>query len=244
MGKITAGLAMLAAIPGWGQSFEVASIRQALEGNRQGPFEHVQVTPGSLTMRGVRFRTAVAWAYGVRDFQVTGPDWMDRQGFDIVAKSAGAEKEPELRAMLRALLAERFKLEAHKERKEMAAWVLTIGKDGLNPAVKPSDTEGAPLIQPNLAKGEVVVKRAPVSQLVELLAKVLRGPVVNETGLDGSYDATVNILKYVPDGSSAPDIEALAIRAIQAEFGLKVDHRKTLLDFVIVDRSEKEPVAN
>jgi uncharacterized protein (TIGR03435 family) len=89
-----------------------------------------------------------------------------------------------------------------------------------------------------------VVKRAPVSQLVEILAKVLRGPVVNETGLDGFYDATVNVLKYVPDGSSVPDIEALAIRAIQAEFGLKIDHRKTVMDFVIVDRSEKEPVAN
>jgi hypothetical protein len=201
MGKFTTGMALLVALPGWGQTFELASIRQAEEGRRSGPFESIQVSPGSLTMRSVRFRTAVAWAYGVRDFQVTGPDWMDRLGFDIAAKSGDTAKEPELRAMLRALLAER-------------------------------------------SKGEVVVKRAPVSQLVELLAKVLRGPVVNETGLDGNYDATVNLMKYLPDGSSAPDIEALAVRAIQAEFGLKVEHRKTLMDFVIVDRAEKIPVEN
>jgi uncharacterized protein (TIGR03435 family) len=244
MGKLTAGLSLLIAIPGWAQTFEVASIRQAQEGGRSGPFDQIQVSPGSVTMRGVRFRTVVAWAYGVRDFQVTGPDWMDGAGFEIAAKSGDAAKEPELRAMMRALLAERFKLEAHKERKETGAWVLSIGKNGLNPAIKPADTEGDPVIQPNLAKGEVSVKRVPVSQLVELLAKVLRGPVVNETGLDGKFDAAVNIMKYMPDGSSVPNIEALAIRVIQAEFGLKVEHRKTLMDFVIVDRAEKAPLEN
>jgi len=244
MGKIAAGLALLTALPGWGQNFEVASIRRAVEGSRMGPFDSIQVSPRSVTMRSIRFRAVVAWAYGVRDFQVNGPDWMDQIGFDIAAKSGDAAKESELRLMLRALLAERFKLEAHTERKETTAWVLTVGKNGLNPAIKPSDTEGDPLVQPNLSKGEVVVKRAPVSNLVELLAKILRGPVVNETGLDGKFDATVNLLKYVPDGSSAPDIEALAIRAIQAEFGLKVEHRKTLMDFVIVDRADQAPVEN
>jgi uncharacterized protein (TIGR03435 family) len=122
--------------------------------------------------------------------------------------------------------------------------VLTIGKNGLNPNVKPSDSEGDPLVQPYLAKMEVSVKRAPASQLVELLSKVLREPVIDETGLSGTFDATVNISKYIPDGSSAPDIVALALRAIQAEFGLEVKHRKTMMDYVIVDRTEKAPVEN
>jgi uncharacterized protein (TIGR03435 family) len=244
MGKEVAGLALLVAATGWSQSFEVASIRQAQEGGRRGPFESVQVTPLNLTMRAVRFRTAVAWAYGVRDFQVSGPDWIDQAGFDIAAKSAGEVKEKELRLMLRTLLADRFKLEIHHERKEQQAWVLTIGKNGLNPNIKESAIEGDPVIQPNLSKGEVIVKGAPVGQLVELLARVLRGPVVNETGLDGKYDATVNLLKYMPDGTGAPNLEALAIRAIQAEFGLKIENRKTMMDLVVVDRAEKTPLEN
>jgi hypothetical protein len=100
MGKFIAGMALLASA-GWSQSFEVASIRQVQGEGRRGPFESIQVSPGSLTMRGVRFRTAVAWAYGVRDFQVTGPDWMDQIGFDIAAKAEGVAKEPEMRLMLR-----------------------------------------------------------------------------------------------------------------------------------------------
>jgi uncharacterized protein (TIGR03435 family) len=243
MGKILSGMALLATAA-WSQSFDVASIRQVQGEGRRGPFESIQVSPGSLAMRAVRFRTAVAWAYGVRDFQVTGPDWMDHLGFDIIAKSEEAAKEPELRRMLQSLLAERFKLEAHQERKETPAFVLTIGKNGLPASLKQSDSDGDPLIQPNLAKMEVSVKRAPVSQLVELLAKVLREPVIDETGLSGTFDATVNISKYIPDGSSAPDIVSLALRAVQAEFGLEVKHRKTLMDFVIVDRADKAPVEN
>jgi uncharacterized protein (TIGR03435 family) len=243
MGKFVAGLALLAS-GAWGQSFEVASIRQIQDGGRRGPFESIQVSPGSVIMRAVRYRTVVAWAYDVRDFQVTGPDWMDQVGFDISAKAEGKAKEADLRRMMRTLLAERFKFEAHQDRKETTAYVLQIGKNGLTQTVKPSDTEGDPLIQPNLSKMEVSVKRAPVSQLVELLAKVLREPVIDETGLSGTFDATVNVSKYIPDGSTAPDITALALRAIQAEFGLEVKHRKTLMEFVIVDRSERAPVEN
>jgi uncharacterized protein (TIGR03435 family) len=246
MSKVVAGMAFALAAGSWAQTppaFEVASIRQSQEA-RRGPFENIQVTPGTLTMRAVRFRTAVAWAYGVKDFQVTGPDWMDELGFDIVAKSVEPSEAAELRRMLRALLADRFKLEVRQETRETPAWVVTIGTNGLPPGIKESIDDGDFQVQPNLAKGEVSVKRAPVNQLVEILAKVLRGPVVDETGLTGRYDATVNFMKYLPDGSTPIDVQALAIRAIQQELGLKIDHRKANLPFVIVLRVEKAPVEN
>jgi uncharacterized protein (TIGR03435 family) len=242
MGK-TIGLALLAATA-WGQTFEVAAVRRATEGGYRGPFDQIQVSPGSLAMRGVRLRKAIAWAYGVMDFQVKGPDWLDQVGFEIAAKSGGKEPEQELRLMLRALLAERLKLAVHEEDKEATAYVLTIGKSGLSPAVKLSSDDGDPLVQPNPSKMEVVVKRAPVSNLVELLSKLLREPVINETGLNGKYDATVNFAKYLPDGSTAPDVTATALRFIQGEFGLKVDHRKTTLHYVVVDHAEKDPMEN
>jgi uncharacterized protein (TIGR03435 family) len=244
MGRTIAGLALLA-LTGWGQTFEVASVRRAQEGTgNRGPFDQIRSSPDGLTMHGVRFRKAVAWAYGVMDFQVTGPDWLDHVGLDIAAKAADTVKEEDLRKMLRALLAERVKLAVREEEKETTAYVLTVGKSGVAPAVKASVDGGDPLIQPNPSKMEVTVKNAPVSQLVELLSKVLREPVVNETGLNGRYDATVNFSKYLPDGSSAPDIQGTAIRFIEAEFGLKVEHRKTMMRYIVVERAEKEPVEN
>jgi uncharacterized protein (TIGR03435 family) len=243
MGKFVAGLALLAATA-WGQAFDVASVRRAKEGGPRGPFDQIRVSPDGVSLHGVRYRKAIAWAYGVMDFQVTGPDWLDQVGLEIAAKAGGRVEEEELRQMLRTLLAERVKLAVREEDKETTAYVLTVGKNGLAPIVKASDEDGDPLIQPNPSKMEVVVKRAPVSNLVELLSKLLREPVVNETGLNGRYDATVNFAKYLPDGSSSPDVVATALRFIQGEFGLKIEHRKTMMHYVVVERAEKEPVEN
>jgi uncharacterized protein (TIGR03435 family) len=85
MVKISACLLLAAAA--WGQqpAFDVASVRP-VQGGRSGgggrglglPFlgmpANIQAAPGSLTMRAIRFRAAVAWAYGVREFQVAGPE--------------------------------------------------------------------------------------------------------------------------------------------------------------------------
>jgi len=243
MGKTIAGLALLV-ITACAQTFDVASVRRAKEGGYRGPFDQIRVSPDGVSLHGVRFRKAVAWAYGVMDFQVTGLDWLDQVGLEIAAKADGPVKEEDLRQMLRALLAERLKLAVHEEDKEATVYVLTVGKNGVSPAIKESSEDGDPLVQPNPSKMEVVVKRAPVTTLVELLAKILREPVVNETGLNGRYDATVNFSKYLPDGSSTPDVAATALRFIEAEFGLKVEHRKTKMHYVVVERAEKEPVEN
>jgi uncharacterized protein (TIGR03435 family) len=243
MGKTIVGVTLLLAT-GWAQSFDVASVRQAKEGVYRGPFDQIRVAPDGVSLHGVRFRKAVAWAYDVMDFQVTGPEWLDHVGLEIAAKAGGPVEEKELRKMLRALLAERVRLAVREEDRETTAYVLVVGKNGLSQAVKPSEEDGDPLLQPNPSKMEVVVKRAPVTNLVELLSKILREPIVNETGLNGRYDATVNFSKYLPDGSSAPDVTATALRFIEAEFGLKVEHRKTKLHYVVVERAEKEPVEN
>src|SRR5436190_1998619 len=71
-------------------AFEVASIRVTQGGTRGGMgmlMSPIKLTPGSLTMRGVSFRVCVAWANGVKEFQVNGPDWIDQARYDIIAKT-------------------------------------------------------------------------------------------------------------------------------------------------------------
>jgi uncharacterized protein (TIGR03435 family) len=248
MGKAMAGVALMMTAAGWGQTaappaFEVASVRRAQSENRHGLFDDIRVTPGSLTMRALRFRAAVAWAYGVKDLQVTGPGWMDQSGFDIIAKASGAATAEEMRPMLRTLLAERFQLEAHTERKETPAWVLTVGKNGLSEAVQPSREDGDIAIQPDPSKMQVTIRRGGTAQVVSILERVFREPVVDETGLNGKYDLTVNLSNYLSDGTGPPDVPSIAVRAIQ-DMGLKLEHRKVSMDFVTVDRAMKEPVEN
>jgi hypothetical protein len=131
------------------------------------------------------------------------------------------------------------------------AWhVFVPGKNG--PKVLESKTEGETSIEPNQRQMSVTIQRAPVSQLVEMLSNVLRAPVVDQTGLKGRYDLTVNIAKYAADmaaqgksldGAPADPLTLISM-VLQEELGLKLESKKMPLELVIVDHAEKVPVEN
>jgi uncharacterized protein (TIGR03435 family) len=227
--------------------FDVASIRASQigrggEGSRR---EKVQISPGSLNMQNVSLKSAIRWAYHVMDYQVSGPDWLNFERFDIAAKAAEPASEDQMRMMLQALLAERFKLALHRETKELPAYVLVVAKGGLK--FHESQTEGEPVLNPDKARMGVEVKGVPATQFIEMLSNILHAPVINKTGLEGRYDATVNVGKYMPDGSAgaAPfDPVSMVMTALQEELGLKLESKKMALDFLIIDRVEKVPVEN
>src|SRR5205814_6167137 len=108
----------------------------------------------------VTLRTCVQWAYGVQSFQVTGPFWTGAERYDIVAKTPSAASQQKLRAMLQSLLAERFKLEIHRDTKEMQVYTLVVGKNGHK--LKASEDDGEPSLSPG--RVNVVAKRMPLSE--------------------------------------------------------------------------------
>ena len=230
-------------------SFEVASVRAsgktAGEKNRR---ENIQFDPGSLTMRSVSLKSAIRWAYHVMDYQVSGPDWLSAERFDIAAKTAAPATEDQLRLMLQTLLAERFKLALHRQTRELPAYVLSVGKNG--PKFQESQSEGETDVKPDPGRMSVAVRRAPVSQLVEVLSNVLRMPVVDQTQLKGRYDITINAAKYAAEltpkgpGEAPIDLVALIMTGVQEEFGLKLESRKVPLDLLIIDLAEKIPTEN
>jgi uncharacterized protein (TIGR03435 family) len=201
-------------------------------------------------MRNVSLKSCIAWAWHVFSYQVNGPDWVDSERYEIAGKANGPATEDQLRLMMQGLLQERFKLAVHHQTKELSAYVLVPGKNG--PKVHESKTEGEPSIEPNQKQMSVTIQRAPVSQLVEMLSNVLRAPVVDQTGLKGRYDLTVNIAKYAadmaaqgrsPDGGPADPLTLISL-VLQEELGLKLEAKKMPLDLVIVDHAEKAPVEN
>jgi uncharacterized protein (TIGR03435 family) len=236
-------------------AFDVASVKPGQPGGRGGGMErrvlqNIQVSPGTVTARNASLRSCIRWAWHVSEFQVSGPDWLDSERFEITGKAAGPSTEAELRLMMQALLQERFKLTLHRQTKELSAYVLTIGKNGLK--VQESKTEGESSIDVNQRQFSVSVQRTPVSAMVEMLSNVLRAPVVDQTGLTGRYDITLNVAKYVGDmmaqgksiESTPVDPQALISMILQDEFGLKLDAKKMPLDVLVIDHIEKAPVEN
>ncbi len=196
-------------------------------------------------MRNVSLKSAIRWAYHVMDYQVSGPDWLGFERFDIVARAAGAASESELRTMLQALLVERFKLTLHKETKELPAYVLVVAKGGIK--FHESKEEGEPDAQSDKSGLAVTLKKVPASQFVEMLSSILHAPVINNTGLEGRYDATINIGKYMadlPQKEGAFDPIPMIVTGLQEELGLKLESKKMPLDLLIIDHAEKVPAEN
>ena len=136
---------------------------------------------------------------------MNGPDWLDTQRFDIVAKAAGQSTEDQLRIMTETLLADRFKVALHRTTKETQAYVLVIGKGGSK--LIESKTEGESELQPDQARMQLTILRTPLSSLTDMLYGILRTPVVDETGLKGKYDVSINMMKYVSMGSDGGSID-------------------------------------
>jgi uncharacterized protein (TIGR03435 family) len=249
---LTLSAFLLTAYGGFAQStsavpaFEVASVKVSQIGRAGGEGSRRQgitAEPGSLNMRNVSMMSAIAWAWGVPDFQVSGPAWLGSERYQIVAKAAGAAPEDQLKLMLQGLLADRFKLAVHREEKVMAMYVLTVAKGG--PKFQESTTEGEPDFgMPGRGGTSATLKRIPMSQVVSLLQNVLQAPVIDETGLKGRYDATLNIGQYIRTPMQIDEMPSIVASAVQDLLGLKLESKKGPVDMVIVDRAEKVPTEN
>jgi uncharacterized protein (TIGR03435 family) len=222
-------------------AFAVASIRPS---SAQVQFEHdgiTETTPGSVRMRDVTVATCITWAYGVQHGQVSGPAWMENEHWDIQAKADGAVKDEQLKLMMRALLQERFGLAFHRERKELRAYVLTVGKGERK--LRQADAAESPL-RTNSAMGSVV-RALTMQEFADFLSQPLQKPVVDRTGLPGRWDFAFDFTNYLPrrEGEERPDFEGVLNATLQGEVGLKLESEKTLVDVLVVDRVEK-PSAN
>lgn len=133
---------------GFGQEFEVASIKTYVAPAGGAPRGNAQGGPDLADPARVRYvnqslKDLLMSAYGVKAYQVSGPAWLDAQKFEIAAKVPEGATAGQVKIMLRNLLAERFKLAAHRETRELPVFELTVGKSGPKMKVasdKPADT--------------------------------------------------------------------------------------------------------
>ncbi len=128
-------------------SFEVASIRSAAQITpdmiTSGKL-HVgmKIDAGRVDIGFASLRDLVMQAYEVKPYQVTAPDWMAAQRFDVLAKMPDGATKEQVPAMLRTLLEDRFKLVAHRENRELPVYSLEVGKNG--PKFKEAPPKEAP----------------------------------------------------------------------------------------------------
>jgi uncharacterized protein (TIGR03435 family) len=233
-------IAGLAGAAAWGQSFAAASIRPSAGEVR---FEHdgaVRAMPESVTMRDVLLTSCMEWAWGIQENQISGPEWIRGDRYDIMARAERPVTVDQLKLMMRALLKERFGLEFHRERKEMTAYEMTVAKGGHK--MKEAAADEKPSRENTVIS--TIAKAITMRQFADFISQPLRMPVVDKTGLTGRYDFILNFTAYLPTGEKnmTPDFDnnnGIILSAIQGELGLKLESRKLPVETYVIDRVEK-----
>jgi uncharacterized protein (TIGR03435 family) len=241
MTKRVAGLSLILFVSGWaaGQpAFEVASVKLSQSTSRPT----VEVSPGGLTIDG-SLGYILQWGFGVKGYQLTGPGWLASQRYRIAAKPAAPASPGDLRLMLQALLAERFRLAFHRETKEMPVYALVVARSGPKLTESKSEGEAITTNNPKRVGSGGTSLRTSMSQLADLLDGSCPDPVVDRTGLAGRYDFTLDISSYLP-GIQPGDLPSILNEALQKQLGLGLERRKVPIEMLIVDRVEKVPVEN
>ncbi|MFZ0962685.1 MAG: TIGR03435 family protein, partial [Terriglobia bacterium] len=127
---------------------DMAKMREQIQAGRMPRFgPHVTASQAEYTY--MTLKDLIATAYKVKSYQISGPDWLATEHFDIVGKIPDGASKDDAPTMLEALLADRFKLAAHRDTKEQQVLALLVGKDGPklkdSPAAPPPIDENAPL---------------------------------------------------------------------------------------------------
>ena len=226
-------------LKGQSKEFEVASIKPSAPAPMGEVRMNMQITPGGrLVAEGMSAKFLIQYAYDVRDFQVTGgPSWMGALQWDINAKAESASTPDQTRMQMQALLAERFKLQFHRETKEMSTYALVVAKGGSK--LKVSEVDGSDKNKGgrmSMGRGQFGGNGLPVGSIARALGQVLDHSVIDQTGLEGNYDFE---LKWKPEQAPPEDPGPSVFTALQEQLGLKLESTKGQVEMLIVDRIEK-----
>ena len=228
-------------------AFEVASIKPASLQEPGRVSTRMSSDAGMLRYTNVSVSDVIGQAYRVQQNQISGPAWLDTERFDIAAKiPAGAAKD-QIPRMFQALLAERFKLAFHREKKELPIYTLVAAKSGTKLQRAESSTGLSIGTNP---KGAHVTGQVSIQWLSDYLSTRLGREVLDQTELDAVYAVA---LTWVPDpaeepgslNGSAPAAPGPSLfTALQEQLGLKLVATRGPVEVLVIDHVEKSPTEN
>ena len=263
--------------------FEVAALRPVQIGGAEISVG-LRNQGDRILIGGFTFREYVALAYRLRPYQVVGPDWITADRFELNAKRPDGTTADQIPEMMQKLLDDRFGLKVHRDKREMPVHALVVSQPPLRLT---ASSETAPQPQPagpgnvavsgsadgvvaNLANGasygffpngKFEGKRMTMEVLASTLERLVDRPVVDVTGLKGSFDFVFNFppeayqpiiirsavnagipmapqaLRFM-EASGSPIVDAIE------QLGLKLDPRRMPIDVIVVDDARRLPTEN
>ncbi len=212
--------------------FEVASVKASSPTTIDPPIQAMRTPPdpGRFTRRDIPLSILIVMAYRLKPYEYAGPSWLTSTRFDIVAKVPEGVTQAQQMMMLQNLLAERFGLKVHREKREMPVYELVVakGRAKFNQAVAVPprtaapkmafDADGVPVLPPGggtawglpgkdgTSSWGVMHEEITMERLAAILGSLIGGrPVTDATGLKGKYDLAMHwLMPAGPSDSATP----------------------------------------
>lgn len=285
-------LACSLAAAAWAQSaapppeFEVASVKPS-KGSMDSVSIGVHVDGAQVHISDFSLQDYIRVAYRVKLYQVIGADTLSER-FNVDAKLPEGATREQVPEMLQALLASRFELKMHRQSKEFPVYALTVASSGLKLKESAPDPEDASStagrggstdvsasggqrgVSINFGKGSVFsfagqkleARRLTMTNFADMLARFVDRPVVDRTGLRGSYDISIELtpedyrsMLIQSAVSAGVRLPPQALRLLDGatddslhnglrNLGLQMTPSKAPLDVLMIDHILKTPVEN
>lgn len=258
-------------------AFEVATVKvvQPVPGPSWGGIRGGPRTsdPGRITINSSTLKSILRTAYGLQNYQVSGPKWLEEERYEIIAKVPVGTTREQSMMMLQNLLAERFSLKLRLESREMPVYYLKVGKNGhkLTPVEGEVDDDAeadfftgprrvgndgflsADVLRSGYVEsfgpsgGRITVVRQPIKTFADRISNRLDRPVLDGTGLQGLFSF---VIYYAPAqnsmiNSATDDVGGVSIfSAIPQQLGLQLEPAKGPVKFLVVESGERVPADN
>ena len=232
-------------------AFEVATIRPS---DPARPGQIITLRGAEVITTNVTLHDLINLAYWLHSKQLSGgPAWTESDKFDMAGKpdAPGQPNVDQMKMMIQKLLADRFQLKFHFEKRELSAYAITIAKTGAKITQSQDDPKGLPGWNFRRTPSGMTMsfRNSPLSQFAALLQNSMDKPVVDQSGLSERYDFT---LTFTPDPAqaallggppppaadnldAAPDL----FTAFQQQLGLKLESTKAPVEVMVIDKVEK-----
>jgi uncharacterized protein (TIGR03435 family) len=245
-------------------AFEVASVKPNKSGTTQA---NVQGLPNGISIVNLPLRGIIQLFFQINQpSKVIGiPDWTITERFDITARAAGPITDEQRRLMMQTLLADRFKLVARREKREVSVLALMFnrndGKLGPNlilskgciqardaaaQATAPAEAR-KPVCGPQPGgAGRLILVGSRMQLFTSLLALMVSRTIVDKTGLADIYDIDLTFTpeRQLPAGIDGPATAADPNRpsiytALREQLGLKLEQQRELEEVLVIDHVER-----
>jgi uncharacterized protein (TIGR03435 family) len=230
-------------------TFEKTSVKAHLAAGPKGPLQIIPTAGGGaaagtfdrIAGTNVTVKQLIQSGFGLLESEISGPPWLDKDGYDVEARPAMPTGLEQIQAMLQAMLAGRFKLKSHRETKKLPIYWLIVAHGGskLRGATEEeaffAALAGKPPFRPGFGG---IFSKKDLPGFAERLSRGIGRAVVDKTGIKGQYWFQI---EWVADKDRPGIASPALLSSLKEQSGLTLEKHRGPTEVLIIDSVERPP---